>query len=182
MEWVAQNGRVGGAAHRAAAWYSGMTRTWVLAGKPLDGLLEYKFASGGRSDASRSRTFDQLFPTNHDKFGHQDLFGWRNIHNIRILSTWGATKNLGLNIMYTDSWLASVNDALYNGSGKAIARSLSGSAGRHVGREADAFATYRYGHFQFGAGYGYFFPGAFVKSATPGVAQSYAYIFHTYTL
>jgi hypothetical protein len=184
IEAVVQNGRAGAARHRAMAWFSGLSRSWTAGGKPLDASVEYKFASGARNpaDASASRTFDQLFPSNHDKFGHEDLFGWRNIHNIRMLATYGATRNLALSLMYNDSWLASARDALYNGSGKAIARSAGGTAGRHVGREADLLATYKYGHLQFGAGYGYFFPGLFIKRATPGVAQSYAYVFHTYTL
>jgi hypothetical protein len=184
VEAAAQNGRVGGAGHRAMAWFSGISRSWTAGGKPLDASVEYKFASGSRNpgDAAASRTFDQLFPSNHDKFGHEDLFGWRNIHNIRMLATYSAAKNLAFTLMYDDSWLASARDALYNSSGKAIARSLTGSDGRHVGREADLLATYKYGHFQFGAGYGYLFPGVFVKRTTPGAPQSFAYLFHTYTL
>ncbi|MCW5982343.1 MAG: alginate export family protein [Bryobacteraceae bacterium] len=184
LEAAVQNGKVGPAAHRGHAWFSGISRRWTAAKRPLDVSAEYKFASGNRNprDVSLSRTFDQLYPANHDKFGHEDLFSWRNIHNARSLATYGLTKNLAVNLMYNSFWLASARDALYSGAGKSIARSADGSAGRHVGQEADVFATYKYGHFQFGAGYGHFFAGGFVNRTTPGVSPVYLYVFHTYTL
>ena len=184
VEGALQNGMVGPAHHRASAWFSNLSRRWMAGGKPLDASGEYKFASGSRNpgDTSLSRTFDQLYAANHDRFGHQDLFGWRNIHNLRSLETFGLTKSLAVNFMYGNFWLASARDSLYNGSGKSLARSANGSAGTHVGQETDVFCTYKYRRLQFGAGYGYLFPGTFLKKTTPGVAPSYAYVFHNYTL
>ncbi len=184
IEGVAQNGHVGFGDHRAAAWFSGLSRHWTVHGKSFDLSGEYKFASGSRNpqDATRSRTFDQLYAANHDKFGHEDLFGWRNIHDARSLATYAVVKSLALNVMYNNIWLASACDSLYNGSGRAIARSINCAAGTHVGQEADIFAVYRYKRLQLGAGYGYFFPGDFIRRATPGAAPSYIYVFHTYSL
>lgn len=184
LEGAVQNGMVAMAHHRAEAWFSWLGRRWSVAGRDLDASVEYKFASGARNpqDPSLSRTFDQLYPANHDKFGHEDLLGWRNIHNLRTLETYALTRNFALNLMYDQFWLASARDALYNGSGKAIARSADGSAGRHVGQETDVFATYKYHHFLFGAGYGYFAPGRFLQRTTPGLSPTYIYVFHTYTL
>ncbi len=184
VEGAVQNGKVGPASQRAYAWVATVTRSWTAAGKPLDVLAEYKFASGSRNpaDTSRSGTFDQLYAANHDRFGHQDLFGWRNIHAVKTLATYTVAKNLALNFMYDDFWLASAVDYLYNGGGKAIARSADGKAGQHVGRETDFFGTWRHGHFLAGAGYGYLFAGEFVRRTTPGVRQSYIYFFHTYSL
>lgn len=40
-------------------------------------LVEYNYASGDRDPLDGCReTFDQLFPTNHDKYGIADLVGW----------------------------------------------------------------------------------------------------------
>lgn len=180
VEGAAQDGRVGAANHRAGAWYSLVGRRW----RALDVSVEYKFASGAENprDLSRSRTFDQLYPANHDKFGHEDLFGWRNTHNLRSLATYEFSKRWSWSVMYNQFWLASPCDALYNGSGGAIVRSASCSAGRHVGQEADIFTVYRYKHFQIGAGYGYFAPGEFVRQTTHGVGPTYVYVFHTYSL
>jgi len=79
-------------------------------------------------------------------------------------------------------WLASARDALYSSSGRSLARSATGMAGRHVGQETDVFATYKYQHFTFGAGYGRLFRGEFIRKATPGVEPTYVYFFHSYSL
>ncbi len=184
LELALQNGKVGPATHRGAAWFSSLSRRWNIAGKTLDLTGEYKYASGTRDPQDRSRvgTFDALFPSTHDKFGHMDLFGWRNIHTARSIATLGITKAFAVNLMYDSWWLASTRDALYSASGKAIARSAAGTAGRHVGQETDLFATYKIQRFTFGAGYGRMFKGEFVRNTTPGIEPTYLYVFHTYTL
>lgn len=183
LEGALQTGKVGPARHRAAAWFSALTRTWTLGARRLDISAEYKYASGTADpgDPSRSSTFDQLYPSNHDKFGHQDLFGWRNIHSARSLATIGLNRYVSLSLMYNSVWLASARDALYNGVGRAIVHSASGTAGRHVGQEADVFITFKYNHFTLGAGYGYFFNGHFIRNTTPGANPVYAYVFHQYS-
>jgi len=182
-ELALQNGKVGPAKHRGGAAYLSLTRRFTVAGKPLDISGEYKYASGTNDpkDTLHVSTFDQLYPANHDKFGHQDLFGWRNLHNARSLTTLGITKNLGVNFLYDSIWLASASDSLYNGSGRSIVRSASGTAGRHVGQGTDLFGTYKYKHFLLGAGYGYWFKGEFIQNTTPGISASYGYLFHTYS-
>lgn len=171
LEGVAETGRVGPARQRAAAWFSGMSRRWTVAKHTVDVSGEYKYASA---------TYDQLYPANHDKFGHEDLLGWRNLHNARALVTVGLTKALAVNVMYDNYWLASLRDGLYNGSGKLISRPASGLTGRHVGQEADVFGTYKYRHFTFGAGWGHFAAGQFISKSTAGVGPNYVYLFHQY--
>jgi hypothetical protein len=184
FESAIQGGKIGPADQRASARFIGLSRRWNLGRRTLDLSAEYKYASGtaNPSDSRRSGTFDQLYASNHDKFGHQDLFGWRNIHNARSLATLGVTKSFALNVLYNSHWLANLKDGVYNGSGKLIVRSAAGTAGRHVGQEADLFGTYKRGHFTFGAGYGYFFPGQFIRRTTPGIGPTYIYVFHTYSL
>ena len=160
-----------GETQSAAAWSGSLSRRFTPGGRPLDISAEYKYASGG---------FDQLFAAYHDSFGHQDLFGWRNIHHARSLNTLGVTRKVALNFMYSNFWLADARQALYNGSGKAIVRAAAGSAGRHVGQEADVFATCKWRHFVFGAGYGHFVAGEFIRKTTPRAGPGYLYIFHTY--
>ena len=96
--------------------------------------------------------------------------------------TLGLTKSFAVNFMYNSWWLASARDALYNSSGKSIAKSATGAAGRHIGQETDVFVTYKYQRLTFGAGYGRLFKGQFVRLATPGVEPTYLYLFHTYSL
>jgi hypothetical protein len=182
-ELALQNGKVGPAQHRAAAVYASVTRRFTVARKTLDVSGEYKYASGTSNpqDTLHTHTFDQLYPANHDKFGHQDLFGWRNLHNARSLTILRMTKNLSLNFMYDNIWLASASDSLYNGAGRSIVRSAKGNAGRHVGQGTDLFGTYKYRHFLIGAGYGHWFRGEFIRNTTPGISPSYVYLFHTYS-
>lgn len=184
LEAALQKGMVGPAELSASAWFAALSRRWTIGGKTLDISGEYKYASGTENpaDPKHSGTFDQLYAANHDKFGHEDLFGWRNIHNARSVTSLGLTKSLALNFMYDNYWLANVKDAIYNGSGKLIARSTTGTAGRHVGQETDVYGTYKYNHFTFGAGYGHFFSGQFIQKTTPGIGPTYLYIFHTYSL
>ena len=183
LEGMVQNGMVGTGHHKAEAWLSWVGRRSSIAGHDFDASVEYKFASGSRNpaDPALSRTYDQFYPPNHDKFGHEDLLGWRNLHNLRSLETFAVTKAFALNFMYDQFWLASARDGLYNSSGKIIAQSISGAAGQHVGQEADLFGTYNFSHFTFGAGYGYFAPGRFLQKTTPGISPTYIYVFHAYT-
>jgi hypothetical protein len=84
--------------------------------------------------------------------------------------------------MYSSFWLYSATDALYSGSGSSIAISKAGTAGTHVGQEADAFITYKHKHYTYGAGVGHFFKGEFVEHATSHINPRYFYVFQQYSL
>jgi hypothetical protein len=181
VEAAVQNGHTGLVLHRGYAWFANISRT-INAGRPLDLSIEYKFASGNSgANASRETTFDQLYPANHDKFGHEDLFGWRNIRNIRSLETYHLTKPLAINLMYDSTWLADPHDALYNGAGRPIVVRARGNAGTHVGQELDAFVTYTKNGWQFGAGFGHFFKGEYLRNVTPGVNTRYLYLYQSFS-
>jgi alginate export protein len=160
-----------------------------LVGKTLGGVRghprifgEYNYASGDadRTDGRRA-TFDQLYPTGHDKLGLSDQVGWKNIHNARAgvearpASKWLMTGS------YHSWWLASATDGLYTASGALIAQSLTGTAGRHVGQEIDGQVMYTYSpQLQIGGGYAYLLPGEFLKTTTPGHSYNYPYVMATY--
>jgi hypothetical protein len=148
---------------------------------PLDLEAEYKYASGSQNAATRDGTFDQLYASNHDRFGRADLFGWRNIKNVRSLDTLHITKPVAISAMYNNWWLASPTDALYNSSGAAIVRSAKGTAGTHIGQEADVFGTYQASGWTFGAGMAHVFAGGFLRATTPGVNTRYLFVFQSYT-
>jgi hypothetical protein len=151
-----------------------------LLGKPLNFSGEYKVASGTGSGQTNSSTFDQLSPANHDKFGQEDMFGWRNLRTLKSLDTLNLTKAFAINVMCTDEWLDSAYDSLYNSAGTAISTSKTGTAGTRVGQELDGFVTYNYGAHLFGAGVGHFFKGEFVAETTRNINPRYFYIFQQY--
>ncbi len=181
LEGVGQTGHAGLVTQRAYAWFAGASRKVTAFGRPLTLSAEYKEASGAGSGPNSGTTYDQLSPANHDKFGHEDLFGWRNLRTVKTLETLSLTKSLALNVMYTNNWLASATDSLYNSQGGSIAISKTGTAGTHVGQEVDSFLTYSRGAHLFGGGFGHFFKGEFVANATPHINPRYFYVFQQYS-
>ena len=145
--------------------------------------VQYIYASGDSGkDPARETTFDQLYAANHDKFGHADLFGWRNIHDLRSLTTVPVTRHLTANFMYDNWWLASKTDSLYDGNGRSIVRSAKGTAGRHVGQEFDLFGTYQIVKgLTFGTGVAKLVAGEFLKNTTPNPHTLYFYVFQSYS-
>ncbi len=182
FEGIGQTGHLGAATQRAYALFLGFAKETEAGRMPLRLSGEYKVASGTKAGSANSGTFDQLSPANHDKFGHEDLFGWRNLKTLKSLETLGITDNLALNLMYTNHWLYSSTDALYSGQGTSIAISKTGAAGSHVGQELDGFVTWRRQRHTFGAGVGHFFKGEFVANATAHINPRYFYVFQQYSL
>ena len=181
-ETAVQTGSVGPDTVRAWAshWLVGKTLAGVVASPRF--FSEYNYASGdaNRVDGTRG-TFDQLYPTGHDKYGLADQVGWRNIHHARVGIELKPSPKWAVNGGYHSWWLASVTDALYTAGGAAVARSTAGTAGRHVGQEVDIQAAYNYSpQLQIGAGFAHLIPGEFLTNTTPGHAYSYPYLMVTY--
>ena len=176
MEGIAQTGEVGALTHRAHAWVAQIGRQTALLDKPLDIAAEYKVATGETSLPEMKRAvFAGPVSAAHDKFGHADWLGWRNIRNVKAFAVWSATKSLTVLAMYNNSWLYDRHDAVSNSQGRAVARSPLGTAGSHIGQEADIYFTYKKGGWTTGAGYGHLFPGEFLKKTTPGISSPHTY-------
>lgn len=182
LEGIGQTGHSGTLDQRAYAWFAGVTRPIKLGPLPVDCSAEYKEASGSHYGEKHSSTFDQLTPPNHDKFGHEDLFGWKNLRTFKTLETLHPTKAFAFNVMYTNESLFSASDALYASSGSKILSSTHGTAGRGVGQELDGFATYAWHQHTFLAGFGHFFRGGFVVNTSPGINPRYFYIAQQYNI
>lgn len=143
---------------------------------------EYNFASGDGDPADNVRgTFDQLYPTPHDKYGLADQIGWKNVHHARAGFEITPFTGFPLTTNYHSWWLAERNDAVYNAGGAVVARVPTGAANRHVGQEID-FQVSRAltPQIQLAGGYAHVFPGAFLKEATPGASYSHPYVMVTY--
>ena len=113
--------------------------------------------------------FDPLFPSTHDKLGLTDLFTWTNLLHWRSGFEYTIRPPLKVSAAYNSFWLADPRDGLYVG-GKAIARSADGSAGTHIGQQADVQSLWTLpGGTQINVGYGRLFPGEFLRRTTAGV-------------
>jgi hypothetical protein len=159
----------------AGHWVAG--RTFTGAWQPR-AFVEFNYASGDRNPRdTKAETFDQLYPTGHDKLGLADQVGWRNIRDWRFGVEAKPVKALKASLVGHSWHLASATDGLYNAAGALIARAADGSAGTHVGEELDAQGVWSMSkQIQLGAGVGHIFPGAFLKRATPGRSYTFPYL------
>jgi hypothetical protein len=121
-------------------------------------------------------TYDQLYPTNFDKYGIVDQIGFRNMHNARVGVTQKPHAKVTVDVDYNSYWLAHRRDGLYNAAGALVARMPGGAPGSHVAQEANVLVSYAVRNgLTLGAGYGRWFPGVFWKAATPGAPQGFTY-------
>jgi hypothetical protein len=143
---------------------------------------EYNFATGDDNPADGTRqTFDQLYPTGHDKLGLGDQVGWRNVHHLREGVEFSPFKATPIAVNYHTWWLAERADGLYGASGALLARVAGGAASAHVGQELDVqISRALTPQIQLAAGYAHMFTGAFLKQATPGASYSAPYLMVTY--
>jgi len=179
---VGQHGSLGDETIRA--WAAHALLGYTAAQTPLMPRVwaEYNQATGDANPTdNRKETFDQLYPTGHDKYGLTDLVGWQNMRHVRggvdvaFSKAWSATAR------YNHYWLDDPHDALYNGGGASLARSPTGVAGTNVGEEVDLVTSGRLRPgFGLSAGIGHFMPGSFLKTTTPGKAYTYPYAMLTY--
>ncbi len=139
---------------------------------------EYNYASGDANAKDGIRgTFDQLYPTGHDKYGLADQVGWRNVRDFREGLELKPVKNVAAAFQYNDWYLASATDSLYNAAGTAIFHSATGTAGTHIGQEFDVTGSWTFARaFTVGAGVGHILPGQFLKAVTPGNPYTYPFM------
>ena len=143
---------------------------------------EYNYASGDSDPADGVRgTFDQLYPTPHDKYGLADQIGWKNVHHLRGGLELMPMRGLPLAASYHSRWLAEAKDAVYAASSAPLARVIGGAAGRHIGQEVDVQVTRALTpQLQLAAGYAHIFTGDVLRQATPGASYSHPYVMVTY--
>lgn len=183
IEMADQTGALG--PDRVRAWAGHWVTGYTLPGhawRPRFSV-EYNYASGDRNPHDGYRgTFDQLYPTGHDKYGVTDQVGWRNIRDFRL--GWDAkpARRLTAWTNYHNWWLASARDALYTASGAVLVPKTDGSAGTHVGQEIDLQGMYAISdQMQAGVGIGHIFPGEFLDHTTPGKSYTYPYVMLNYS-
>jgi len=176
-----QRGSVGSDTVKAWAGHGVVGRTFSSPVKPRV-FGEFNHASGDANPVDGTRgTFDQLYPSGHDKYGLADQVGWRNINHARVAVDIKPTPKWLVSGGYHNFWLASATDGLYNSGGTLVARSAAGTAGTYVGWEVDVQAAFIYSpHLQVYAGYARFVPGEFLQNTTGGHTYNYPFVTATY--
>lgn len=143
-EGAVENGSSNGKDLRAWAWHLRASRP-ILPKTTL--RLEANAASGG-GNATTTRTFDNLYPSNHDLYGLADLVGWKNMNDYAIKIENHSFKSLTLSAEAHAFSLRDASDAWYNavgavntGAGGAF-KDPTGASGRNLGSEFDLLASY----------------------------------------
>jgi hypothetical protein len=177
-----QRGSLGSDQIRAWAghWVGGYTVA-ALKVKPRF-MVEYNYASGDDNAKDGIRgTFDQLYPTAHNKYGLLDQVGWKNVKDLRTGVEMKPAKRWGTSVIFHDWYLADPHDALYNAASAVIARNPAGVLATHIGEELDEQASFALSPvMQIAFGFGHIFPGEFLHKATPGKSYNFPYLMYTY--
>jgi hypothetical protein len=162
----------------------------ALSWKPRFGL-EYDYATGDDDPTDGdSQSFQNLFPSNHDKYGFMDEFSWRNLHDLRAQLNVKPIKKLDLELDYHAFWLANTHDFWFRSNGYSTLRTKTPD-GRDVrtigarnfaGTEIDLTATYELNkNIKFQTGYSHFFAGAYLVDTGPHSDADFAYFMTTFT-
>lgn len=180
-EFDGQTGSLGASSIRAWAGYAAVGKTFRKIAATPRVYLEGNYASGTKNPAGHDwNTFDQVYPSNHDKFGFADLVGRRNLVEFRTGIEEEPTKNWKLKQAFEGYWLATTHDNFYASSG-ATAVPAHPAAKPHIGNELDLVAEYQLNQgLNFGFGYARMFAGQFLKITTPGHDYSYPYAYFEY--
>ena len=147
---------------------------------------EFDYATGNDgSNKRRTGTFDQLYASNHGKFGLTDLFGLQNLvqtqGNLDVSPVRNATIRLEGEVLS----LANRQDSVYKTDGSVLRVVPQGGfrTGR-LGSGVDLSGTYVYHHYLlFEAGCGHLFPGGVFAqtAAAPSTTVSYLQISYKFS-
>jgi hypothetical protein len=180
FEGAVQTGKSAGLDHQAWAIHLAASRPIA---EGITGYVEWNAASGG-GDPSKSRTFDQLYPTNHNKYGIADMQGWRNMTELAAGINWKPKSGPSVQASYHLFALQNARDAWYGAGGApnrgkfGIFRDATGAAGKNVGQEFDLDLSWALRHqITFQAGLAIFDPGSFVRTLNGGDARRQTWLY-----
>lgn len=177
---AAQGGKVTGKDHSAWAAHGAVT---FRKSKTQRAYVELNAASGGHS-ATKSETFDNLYPTNHKFYGSMDMQGWKNM--VEFAAGWQQSLNAKTDLhLHAHLFrLMDAKDAWYGAGGapnkgpSGVYKDATGASGKEVGTELDLEFAYRHdATTTLNFGIGSFNPGKFIKAKNGGSADSQTWFF-----
>ncbi len=145
----------------AGAVHSRIGYTFPLNWKPRIGG-EFDFASGNANPkAGHVTLFNNLFPTNHDKYGYMDFFSWRNIYDFRLAFSAEPFSFMKTLFDYHAFLLPDPANGVFQANGTQLRAGKSG-ASSFAGQEVDLLLKFEFiKYFDAWVGYSVFFPGSF---------------------
>jgi hypothetical protein len=182
LEMDQQRGSLGADSIDAWAGYWSIGRTFRSLATTPRIVIESNYASGSKDPAGHTwGTFDQVYPSNHDKLDFADQVGRGNIQQVRAGIEETVRKKWKFRQAYVDLWLATTHDALYASSGAVSIAADPAASSRHVGQEVDPTGECQL-HIGITTGFGYarLFTGRFLQTVSPGKDYSYPFVYLTY--
>ncbi|WP_031496374.1 alginate export family protein [Bryobacter aggregatus] len=177
VEGIYQAGHIGASSIGASAFHGNLRYQFSQGKWNPRWLIEYNYASGDKNPGDgKSGTFDQLYPTPHDKTGLADQVGWENVQHVGTGFDITPFRRFVIKAEVHDWHLAQAKDGVYLTNGNVVYRDPTGSSGTHIGQEADIVGTYTYGPHYASIGYGHIFPGEFLKRMSNGTGLNYLYL------
>lgn len=143
-EFAGQVGTRGALDVAAWALHASADYTFAVATAPRV-LVGYDRASGDKDPTDKKwGTFENLFPTNHDKYGLMDLAGWKNLSDAYVGAGFNPVAPVALNATVHLLARAESSDTFYRANGtplreKAVALETDAN---DVGTELDLTATW----------------------------------------
>ncbi len=169
LEFAGQFGTMGTRDHTAFASFVTAGHTWKDAAWTPRLGIQYDWGSGDEdSTDTKSGTFDQLYGTNHGKYGYMDIIGLRNIHDPHLRFSAKPHKDLTVAADLHAFFLSNDRDSFYSESGTARTGSygVNPQFSKYLGSELDIVFNYsatKWWTLQ--AGYAHFFVGSYIKSS-----------------
>jgi len=152
-----------------SAWAVHAAVAWTLSKSAVKPKLsfEYDYASGDKNAKDGAKqTFDQLYASNHAKYGMADLIGWRNMEVFEVKFEVSLHKKVKVNAAVNWLMLATVSDGWYASGGSRIVLNAKATS-RSIGWEPDVFASFAVSkEMALGAGLATLRPGGYVKQST----------------
>ncbi len=138
---------------------------------------EYNHASGDRNPHDgKSQTFDNLYPTNHNKYGFMDFVSLKNINDFMAGASVKPHMRLLLSAEFHWFVLDAKESAWFNAGGGNF-RTANANADPHLGEELDLLASYKVSeHLSLLGGYSHFFAGPFAKDTGAHDDANFFYI------
>lgn len=148
------------------AWAFHQELGYTLAGTVWTPRLyaEYNHASGDRNTTDgEAGTFDNLYPTNHNKYGLIDFVSLKNMNDFML----GASVKPDPKLLIASEFHWFLRDAKesawFNASG-GVYRAANAAAAGQLGEELDVYASYPISpYFSTLVGYSHFFAGPFAE-------------------
>lgn len=181
FEGAYQTGKNAGELISAYALHTDFGYTFHLKPKPRVGF-EFNYASGDADPTSGTVTlFNNILPTNHNKYGYIDYFSWRNMIDISTNFVIWPYSFMKAYLGYHAFFLPEPANGVFAASGAQFRAGAPG-ASPYAGQEIDLLFVFKpWKYFDALAGYSVFFPGNFFSDTGTSDVSHFAYaqfLFH----